>query len=484
MTMKTTFNCASGTLAPYTPSAERPWDKRRAMHLLRRMAFNVSPQILEEALKVSPSAIVDFIIDQSLQQELPTPPVWANWTINDYQDFNAQREEQYKEWSCRWLADMIQGGFKEKLELFWHNHFVTKYEAYECTTHMVQYHMIIKENALGNFKTLVEKIGTTPAMLVFLNGVQNTNLQPNENYARELFELFTLGRDNGYNQDDIEEAARALTGWVGYFAGCGPIGFVQEYHDNGEKTIFGRTGQWGYQALHDILFEERADEISNYICRKIYQHFVHPQVDEFIVSEMGKTLRDHNFELVPVLRQLFKSEHFFDEYVIGTQIKSPVDYFIGFIRQGPFSLNEELLTGILFYSFLLGQHLFNPVDVAGWPGNRSWINNNYITLRWQAMDLYLYFLFENYPQEYRAFLTGLLPATTDPQEATRVIVDHILPNGLEKEEDYLRATQVFKHEIPQNYFDNNLWNLNWDTIPAQVALLMQYIIKLPEYQLQ
>lgn len=482
--MKTTLNCASGTLAPYVPSAAQPWNAKRVMHLARRMSFGVSPQQLEEVLKVTPSAMVDWIIDQSLLQELPEPPVWANWTINDYEDINAQREEQYKEWTCRWLSDMIKGGFKEKLELFWHNHFVTKYEAYECTTQMFRYHMVLKEHALGNFKTFVEEIGKTPAMLIFLNGVQNTNIQPNENYARELYELFTLGRDNGYTQDDIEETARALTGWVGYFAACGPIGFVQEYHDKGEKTIFGRTGNWGYEEVHDILFEERAEEISIYICNKIYQHFVHPQVDEFIVSEMAKTFRENDFELVPVFRQLFKSEHFFDDYVIGTQIKSPVEFFISFARQGPFSINEELLTGILFYSFLLGQYLFNPVDVAGWPGNRSWINNNYITLRWQALELYIYFLYEGYPAEYTQFLKGLIPATTDPLEATRAIVDHFLPNGLEKEEDYLRATQVFKHEIPQNYFDNNLWNLNWDTIPAQVALLIQYLIKLPEYQLQ
>ncbi len=482
--MNTTLNCASGTLAAYVPSVERPWDSRRAMHLLRRMAFNISPQQLEQALNSSPSNLVDSIIDQCLNQELPAPPEWASWTENDYTDINVQREEQYKEWSCQWITDMIKGGFKEKLELFWSNHFVTKYEVYNCTPQMFHYHMVLKKHALGNFKDFVEIMGKSPAMLVFLNGVQNTRIEPNENFARELYELFTLGRDNGYTQQDIEETARALTGWVGYFAYCGPIGFVQEYHDTGEKTIFGRTGNWGYGQVYDILFEERGDQIAQYICSKIYQHFVHPEVDEFIVSEMAKTFKDNNFELAPVFRQLFKSEHFFDDFIIGTQVKSPIDTFIGFIRQGNFSYNEELITGVLFYSFLMGQHLFNPIDVAGWQGNRNWVNNNTITLRWQALELYLYYIYEYTPEEYRQFILGLISETTDPEEATRVIIDHILPNGLQHDEDYLRATQVFKHEIPQNYFDNDLWNLSWDTIPAQVALLLQHVIKLPEYQLQ
>jgi len=482
--MKTMLNCASGTLAPYQPSEANPWDRRRALHLLRRMAFNVTPRQLDEALKVHPADLVDWLIDQSINQALSEPPVWANWTENDYTDLNKQREEQYKEWTCGWLVSMIQGGLREKMELFWHNHFVTRFEAYLCTPQMYQYHRVLQENALGNFKTFVKAIGVTPAMLIFLNGVQNTKIDPNENYARELFELFTLGQDNGYTQMDIEEAARALTGWVGYVSFCGPIGFVDVYHDKGEKTIFGQTGHWGYDELHDILFDQRRDEIATFICTKIYEHFVHPEVDEFIVAGLADTFKNNNFELVPVLRQLFRSEHFFDEYIIGTQIKSPVDYFIGFIRKGGFSLNEELLTGILYYSFLMGQHLFNPVDVAGWPGNRSWVNNNTITLRWQSLELYLYFLYENQPEQLRSFLTGLIEATTDPAEATRAIVDYMLPNGLLHDKDYERATQVFKHQIPQNYFDNDLWNLNWDTIPAQVALLMNHVVQLPEYQLQ
>ncbi len=482
--MKITLNCASGTLAPYVPSEEHPWDNRRILHLLRRTAFNLPTTQLQEARQASPAAVVDWIIDQILEQPLPDPPAWADWTINDYTDIVVQREEQYKEWSCQWLARMISGGFREKLELFWHNHFVTRYEAYECTTHMYHYHRVLQEHALGNFKTFVKEMGKTPAMLVFLNGVENTRFKANENYARELFELFTLGQDKGYTQGDIEEAARALTGWVGYFTGCGPIGFVEEYFDKGEKTIFGRTGNWDYDDVHDILFEERADLIATHICTQIYQHFVHPQVDEFIVGQMADTFKQNDFELAPVFRQLFKSEHFFDEYIIGTQIKSPVDFFIGFIRSGAFTINEELLTGILYYSFLMGQHLFNPVDVAGWPGNRSWVNNNSITLRWQSMEIYIYYLFQYYPDELKRFLINLIEATTDPEEATRAIVDTMLPNGLHSELEYQRATQVFKHEIPQNYFDNGLWNLNWDTVPAQVALLMNHVVQLPEYQLQ
>lgn len=478
-----TLNCATGTIAPYVPSPEQPWNKERAMHLFRRMGFGAPPDQIQNALEQNPSDVVDAILDAALALPPSPAPLWANWTVQDYTNFPQEREQQLFEWMTGWMQSMLENGFREKLALFWHNHFVTQFTEYQCPSYMYQYLTLLQENSLGNFKAFVHAVGTTPAMLVFLNGVQNTSISPNENYARELYELFTLGQDNGYTQDDIEETARALTGWVGYAVGCGPIGFVSVLHDADEKTIFGQTGNWGYDEVHDILFEQRADLIATFICSKIYRHFVHPEVDEGIVEEMAATFKENNFELAPVFRQIFKSEHFFDPYVIGTEVKSPVEHFLTFIKDGGFQYNSEVLEIMVYYSYLLGQTLFNPIDVAGWQGNRTWIDTNTLTGRWQSLGFYIYFMFENYPELLVDLARTLTGDSNDPDFIAQEVVNHFTPNGLNSPEAYDRATDVFKWEVPENYFDTGAWNLNWPTASIQVAVLLEHISKLPEFQL-
>lgn len=479
----TTMNCATGTIAPYVPTAEKPWNKQRVLHLYRRMGFGARADQIEAALNQNPSDLVDAIIDEAINLPLSPEPEWAFWTELDYDDFFEQRQEQYVSWILQWMDDLVNKGFRDKLALFWHNHFVTQFEAYECSSYMYQYHKILQQYSLGNFKEFVSEVGKTPAMLLFLNGVQNSNISPNENYARELYELFTLGQDNNYTQMDIEETARALTGFVGVFTYCGPIGFLEEYFDAGEKTIFGQTGNWNYDDVHDILFDQRTDEIAQYICTKLYTHFVHPDPDEEIVSDLAAIFKDNDFELVPVLRQLFKSEHFFDDYVIGALIKSPIDHALSIINDADLTYTPENMEVLTYLTIVLGQQLFNPVDVAGWPGNRSWINSNTMTGRWQEMDYVIFTAFEQTPERYVDLAKRLSDNSSDPAYVAQVIVDHFTPNGLNTPDAYDRATTVLKWEVPQNYYDNNLWNLDWDTAPAQVALLVQYIVRLPEFQL-
>ena len=189
-----TSNCAIGTIDIYVPSAEKPWDKRRALHLYRRMGFGATPEQIENALTQNPADLIDDIINEAMELPLSPEPEWAYWTLDDYENPDEQQNEQLVEWIVQWMNDMMNNGFREKVALFWHNHFVTKIDAYQCPSWMYQYHKILQENALGNFKDFLLAIGTTPAMLVFLNGIQNTNFEPNENYARELYELFSLGQ--------------------------------------------------------------------------------------------------------------------------------------------------------------------------------------------------------------------------------------------------------------------------------------------------
>lgn len=482
--MTTLTSCPTGTLDPYLPNEEMPWNQKRAVHLYRRLAFGANLSTIDSALQQNPLDLIDTIIDEAIALPPSTAPEWANMTFDDYENFNEQASEQYRERILSWVEDMVTNGFREKLAFFWSNHLVTKFESYLCGSYLYQYHKLLQECALGNFKDFIVKMGKTPAMLVFLNGVQNTKEEPNENYARELYELFTLGADNGYTQQDIVETARALTGFQrlpdGY---CGRISYTFLTHDNGQKTIFGRTGNWGYDDVHDILFEEHGDKIAYYICKKIYTHFVSPQPDEVIITEMAMTFQENNFEIAPVLRQLFKSEHFFDEAIIGTQIKSPLEVTIQYVKETNYTYNDAIIEAVALYPYLLGQQIFNPPDVSGWKGNRTWINSTRLTGRWQSNDALLFYQYEQYPNDLLDFARDLTNDSNNPFEITKLITDHFIPNGLQNQSTYNNLTQIFKGDVPENYYENGEWNLYWDSAPLQIAYLIYSLSRLPEFQL-
>lgn len=485
--MNNPIDCVTGTLAPYVPSAAMPWDKRRVQHLYRRTSFGATPTQVTAALTQTPSQLVDMLVNQAIAAPLAPEPEWAYWDISRYGGNDQIVVQQFLSWRRQWVKDMLANGMREKLSLFWHNHFVTRQDAYGCPSYMYQYHKVLQQNALGNFKTFVKEIGKTPAMLVFLNGVQNTRFQPNENYARELYELFTLGRDNGYTQADIVQTARGLTGFNSLENNqyCGKINFLSTLFDPRQKTIFGKTANYNFDTLHDLLFQERGTLIAKYICQKIYRNFVSPKVDEAIVNQLATIFIQNNFEIAPVLRTLFKSEHFFDAANIGVIIKSPIEQELMLLREGGFQiqLTDEVLDGLNYLASQLGQDLFNPVDVAGWQGNRTWINSNTLTGRWQVLRYIIFILYENYATQYVTFAKNLSNNSSDADYVTELIVNHFLPNGLQTPEEYNRAYLTFQAEIPAHYFEDGSWNLDWETAAAQVALLMDHLIRKPEFQL-
>lgn len=315
--------------------------------------------------------------------------------------------------------------------------------------------------------------------------MQNHRNDPNENYARELYELFTLGADNGYTQQDIVETARALSGHTLLLAGCGDIYFNPFDWDNGLKTIFGQTGNWGYGDVVDILFEQRASEVADFICRKIYRFFVHPEVDEGIVSGLAQTFIQNDFELEPVLRQLFRSEHFFDEAVLGVQVKSPLELTFGFLKEGGFAIGQEMKELALFTSSQLGQTLSIPPNVAGWPGNRAWITTSTLSSRWNTVAYLMYVSLVQDAEQFRSLAQMLAgdPNSNMPDLVAGAIIEHLVPVGLHTPELYERAYLAFRADIPENYYATGQWNLNWETVPYQVILLVNYLARLPEFQL-
>jgi uncharacterized protein (DUF1800 family) len=482
-------SCNDATLIPYSPTTQNPWNTTKVNHVYRRLGFGANQIDIDAALSLTPEEFIDSLVDTAANQP-PTPaPTWGYWSLNDYTDYNAERPEQVIEWGIQTVNDFMDADLRGRLTLFWMNHFVTEYEDYGHPPFMFQYYNTIQTHALGNFKEFVRAIGLNSAMLLYLNGFENTNVNPNENYARELFELFTLGEGNGYTQDDILEAARALTGYNHWDDYGDPIYFDNNTFDNGEKTIFGQTGIWGYDDLIDILFQEKENELAFYICDKLYRYFVSPAVDQIIdqnvIQPLATTLIANNFELIPVLKQLFKSAHFFDERALGVIIKSPFDVILDFIKETEFFYDDELADGFVYYTALMGQELYDPPDVSGWRGDEAWINASTLTGRWQLLELYLAYLYSNdFGPSFIDLARNLSNDSIDPYFITEVVVDHFMSKKLYTIADYDIATDIFKWDVPQNYYDDGLWSLDWPTATIQVFLLLRHIATIPEFQLK
>jgi len=481
--------CNFSTLAPYVPSGPNPWNVTKIQHVYRRLGFGASSADVDAALARTPDQFIDSLVDEAFVMP-PTPaPPWGYWAFSDFTDYEAENPEYISDWRTVVGNNLITQNLRGRLCDFWLNHFVTELEVYYYAPYLFQYYNTIETHCIGNFQDLTRTIGINSTMLLYLNGFQNTQSNPNENYARELYELFTLGEGNNYNETDITETARALTGYNHWTETGAQITFNVSTHDTGSKTIFGQTDTFGYNGLIDNLFSERRDEIAFNICKKLYQYFVSPEIDALLETDIIQPLADtfvaNNFEIVPVLKQLFKSEHFFDERALGVVIKSPFDMIFNFLNETTFFYNDNLVDAFLYYTNLMGQKIFDPPDVSGWQRDEDWINTSTLTARWELTQIYIDYLFNN---GLELTLTDLFKDLTnnsnDPALITQIVIDHFVSKELHTANDYDTATDIFKWEVPQNYYDNGLWNLDWPDAPFQVALLLKHIARMPEFQLK
>lgn len=480
-------SCNTASLNAFVPTSQNEWNEQKAKHLYRRVAYGATNTEITTALNSTPSSLVDSLVDNAISLPTTQAPVWANWIYNDYVNQGLDPLEANnlytREWSQQMVKDLLSDGLRGRLTLFWHNHFVTELPVYRVCRYQFQYYNTIQNYCLGNFKEFVRAMGLTSAMLVYLNGYENTKNSPNENYARELYELFTLGVDNGYTQEDIEETSKALTG---YNNRPGPFSFItfnSNRFNNDDKTIFGRTGNWNYDDVIDILFEEKGSLIANFICTKLYKYFVSPVVNESIVNQLATSFQQ-DFNIGNVLKVLFKSEHFFDSSTFASQIKSPYDLINNYLKTTDFTINDSIYNGIYSFNGVMGQELFNPVDVAGWQGDKDWINSSTLSGRWSGLQYLVNFTWYQNKEEFRNFAINASNNSNDPMVVTKSILHQFIPNDLNEESYYEVALEVFKADIPQNYFDDYSWNLNWDEAPLQVSLLLLFMVKMPEFQMK
>lgn len=284
-----------------------------------------------------------------------------------------QSREDLKSLNLTWISEMVnsEAQLREKMSLFWHGHFASRNINILYQQQLLD---IIRRNALGNFGDLLRGVSKSAAMINFLNNNQNRKGHPNENFAREVMELFTMGRGN-YSEQDIKEAARAFTGWGANIAG--EFVFRRNQHDEGKKTVLGKTGNFDGDDVLGILLENKQTAV--YISRKIYRFFVNEEVDENKVQWLAGRFFQNNYNIQSLMHDIFSSDWFYDAKNIGSRIKSPVELLVGIQRTLPMEIsNAEVL---LLLQRLLGQILFYPPNVAGWPGGKNWIDSSSLMLR-------------------------------------------------------------------------------------------------------
>ncbi len=281
-----------------------------------------------------------------------------------------------------WLNEMIHSPtqLNEKMALFWHGHFACR----STNPYFDQQYLdIIRKHALGNFATMLNEISKTPAMLQYLNNQQNKKDHPNENFAREVMELFTLGRGN-YTEHDVKEAARAFTGFA--FDKTGEFKFRKQQHDFDAKTFQGKTGDFSGEDILQIILAKK--ECAYFITKKIYKFFVNDIIDEEKVKELADKFYQSNYDIKSLMTTIFSSDWFYDEKNIGAKIKSPIELLAGMFRVIPTTFKDNEST--LFIQRTLGQILLNPPNVAGWNGGRSWIDSSSLLFRMQLPQV-IYF---------------------------------------------------------------------------------------------
>ena len=372
----------------------------KVQHLLWRTGFGPKAADVLNVPKIHPAKLYAAIQQQSQQKPAPID-VAANMVKNlltgggnitgagmltrgnlskeQNEDIRKQSIEDLKNLNLRWLDELVNSDaqLREKMALFWHGHFA-------CREINIYYQQLllqqIRENALGNFADLLKAVSKSASMLRFLNNQQNRKQHPNENFAREVMELFTVGRGN-YTEQDIKEAARAFTGWS--FDLNGTFVFRKYAHDEGLKTILGKTGYFTGDDVLTILLEQ--PQTAQFITQKIYRYFVNDTIDAGHVQWLSKRFYESNYHIGLLMQDIFTSSWFYEEKNIGAKIKSPVELLAGIRRILPLEFQNEGVQLVL--QKLLGQLLFYPPNVAGWAGGKTWIDSSTLMLRLRIPQL-------------------------------------------------------------------------------------------------
>lgn len=513
-------------LTPYAGA----WTRQEVAHLLKRTMFGATKADIDHFLTLSPSQAIDELLNNI---PVVSPPVrdygliadddgvlhddvgvaqGQTW-VNDFNttsfseirgSINRLRVESLRKWWSGLIINQNRSIW-EKMVLFWHHHFSVQVEEVDNATMMWRHHNLLRSNAMGNVKQLVKDVTIDPAMLIHLNGYLNTRLAPDENFARELQELFSVGKGPGsdYTENDVIAAARVLTGWrinsntyTAYLdAGS---------HDTGTKsfsafynnTTISNSGETEVDALVDMIFN--TTESARFICRKLYTWFVYYQIDEQtetdVIEPLAQLLISSNYEVKPVLSALLKSEHFFDPLNQACYIKSPLDMIAGTLREFsvPFPVYTNYATGYpLFYSIYqraaeMQQTLFQPPDVSGWQAYYQdpmyyeiWVNSNSLPKRADFTDA----LVGDDVIDCRAF-AAYSSNPADPNQ----LIDDITALLLRYPLSANSKTYVKNNFLINNSGNDATWTNAWNSnnnavINPALKDMFRFLMNLPEFHL-
>lgn len=522
-------------LAPYTGN----WGIYEVVHLLSRTMFGAKKTDIDYFKAMTLSAAVDELLNST--PPMPSPPVkeyatttntgtvpdtnvavgdtWVNDPNTDG-TVNGQRRTSFKRW---WTGVMINQdrSLREKMTLFWANHFGTQTSTINYAHFVYKHHSLLRANCLGNFKSLIKLVTVDPGMLIFLNGKDSASAAPNENYGRELQELFVIGKENtpNYTENDVKAAAKVLTGWQLNVASTAPAYFTLSRHDKINKqfssfynntVITGRStnptnSTAGDQEIDDMLtmmFSKKA-EVSNFIVKKLYRWFCYYKIDSDIqanvIDPLAKIFQNSNWDIKPVLSALFKSEHFFDAAYRGCMIKSPVDMVIGMVREFNLTITDanfgavtpSLTDTYTGWEYLRAQNTsFNqdigePLNVAGWPAyyqepqfHEIWINSDTLPKRNKLSDLLIgttgytvngtskYYLKIN----PIAFTTAL-PNPSDPIALINDTLDIILKVSLSDASKLTIKNQIILKGQMSDHYWTDAWTAYMDALKANPSTI-------------
>ncbi len=354
---------------PYRPSDQSPWDIKKVGHLYRRASFGATWTELEMALRDGPEKAIETLLAGGPDQD----KFDAETAKLAESIARANNGQQASAW---WLYRMLYTPhpLREKLTLFWHNHFATSDKKVQNAGFMLRQYELMRRHALGNFRTLLQEMSKDPAMMVWLDTRGSKKGNPNENYARELMELFSLGIGH-YTEKDIREAARAFTGWE--IRGAEPS-FNPSQHDDGAKTVLGKTGPFEGKDIVNICLEQPA--APSFIVGKLYRFLISETVPATpeLLAPLAEQFRKSDYDFGSLVRVMLRSNLFFLPQVYRTRVKAPVDFALGIVRALEGRLGTTALADALDG---LGQHILFPPSVKGWDGGEAWLNGHTLLAR-------------------------------------------------------------------------------------------------------
>lgn len=531
---QTVENSVSLSLVPFSGT----WTENEAAHLLRRTLLGATFQQIKSAASDGLNTTVSKLLTD-IEVDLPVTTLTdetiasfgTTWITSVYPEGNSDKIDNARNSSlASWMMGNLNVGafsISEKLALFWHNHFAAENTFDARATY--NYHTLIRTYSLGNFKELIKKMTIDPCMLFFLNGVSNQSLNPNENYAREFLELYTIGKGpqigvgdyTNYTENDIRAGAKIFSGWTvdGMRSSVltTPVAVFNPYfHNQTSKelsshfgsSVISENGETEHEKYIDVVFQQPA--VATFICTKLYRYFVNYDITEEVKSNviagLAETYILNNFEIIPVLEQLFKSEHFYDMSLRGSLIKNPMEFVFSILNPSEakptydIATNYEMLLNLYWYTGALGQFYGKPPNVGGWPAyyqapsfSKLWINSTYIKQRFVIG--YVLSQFEGIKVNdhfFKADGLNLVNKLSDPSNPIAVIDDLCLiffPKTIDStEKTKLKAILTanlpdFEWTVQYNDYQSDISNtILSDAVRIRIENVLFKIFQMPEFQ--